>query len=343
MFFEVRTFAGTIEFSGNESDIEANPGNGPADQAILFLPFGIAVTPSGVVHVTEPFFNGLRKIENGVVSTVTSRRRGAEDGPLSQSSFGGPTGVVSDAAGNLYIADQSNHRIRKIDPSGTVTTVAGPSGSERASGWVDDIGTEARFSRPRAIALNAADKSLYVSEHDRIRNIPLALVPGRGTMEVRTVAAVGLKGFADGPPLLAQFDLPLGLAVAQNGDIFVADANNRRIRRVTPRGQVTTVAGDGTPPQPTDATEFAKGVPALQARFQRPSGIAVDPTGMVWISDDKHLRIYDPGANTVSTACSDREGKHPIAFGRAAGIALSGENIFVVDSGRVLQLTRKDG
>jgi DNA-binding beta-propeller fold protein YncE len=340
MFFEIETFAGTIEFIGNSKDIEADPGDGPVAEAVLFLPFGIAVTPSGAVYVTEPLFNGIRKIENGIVSTLTSRTDGSVDGPLSQALFRGPTGIVSDGAGNLYIADQGNHRVRKIDTSGNVTTVAGPTGPERPAGWVDALTNEALFSHPKAIALDESDRSLYVSEHDRIRNIPLGFVPGRTGMEVRTVAAVGLKGFADGPPLLAQFDQPEGLAVTQSGDFFVADTHNHRIRRVSPSGTVTTVAGDGVPAVPNDATQFADGRPALHTRFERPSGVAIDQTGMVWVTDSTHLRMYNPRSNTVFTACSDqRLHQQPIKFGRAGGIALSGGKIFVVDSGKVMLLT----
>jgi DNA-binding beta-propeller fold protein YncE len=343
MHFVIETFAGTDDFMGSEGDIEANPGDGPVAQARLFLANQIAVTPSGVVYVTETLFNGIRKIENGIVSTLTSRTNGSTDGPLSQALFRGPTGIVSDRDGNLYIADQANHRIRKIDTSGSgsVTTVAGPSGTERTAGWMDALTDQALFSGPRAIALDASDRSLYVSEHDRIRKIPLVLfgVPGRTSLETRTVAALGLKGFADGPPLLAQFDQPLGLAVTQTGDLFVADTNNRRIRRVSPSGTVTTVAGDGADPGPNDAAHFADGQPAQQARFERPRGIAVDETGMVWVTDSKHLRMYHPRSNLVLTACSDPQHRKPIEFGAATGIALSGGKIFVVDNGRVMLLT----
>ena len=340
MHFEIGTFAGTVDFVGTSADIEANPGDGPVAEARLFLAFGIAVTPSGTVYVTEALFNGIRKIENGIVSTLTSRTDGSVDGPLSQALFRGPTGIVSDREGNLYITDQGNHRIRKISGN-TVTTVAGPSGPERPTGWVDALTNEALFSHPKAIALDESDRSLYVAEHDRIRKIPLFLfVPGRTSMEVRTVAAVGLKGFADGPPLLAQFDEPLGLAVTQTGDLFVTDAHNRRIRRVSPSGIVTTVAGDGGPPGPNDAAQFADGQPALQARFERPRGIAVDESGMVWVTDAKHLRMYHPRSNLVFTACSDPQHRKPIEFsGGASGIALSGGKIFVVDNGRVMLLT----
>jgi DNA-binding beta-propeller fold protein YncE len=339
MHFEIETFAGTDDFVGSSADIEANPGDGPVAEARLFLANQIAITPSGAVYVTETLFNGIRKIENGIVSTLTSRTNGSSEGPLSQALFSGPTGIVSDREGNLYIADQGNHRIRKISGN-TVTTVAGPSGPERTAGWMDADTSLALFSLPRAIALDESDKSLYVSEHDRIRKIPLFLfVPGRTSRETRTVAAVGMKGFADGPPLLAQFDQPLGLAVTQTGDLFVADTHNRRIRRVSPSGTVTTVAGDGGAPGPNDAAQFADGQPALQARFERPRGIAVDETGMVWVTDSKHLRMYHPRSNLVFTACSDPQHRKPIEFGAATGIALSGGNIFVVDNGRVMLLT----
>ena len=110
MFFETETLAGTIDFVGSSGDLDETSGNGPAAEATLFVPFGIAVTPSGTVYVTETLFNGIRKIENGVVSTLTSRKQGSTDGPLSQALFNGPTGIVSDQAGNLYVADQGNHR-----------------------------------------------------------------------------------------------------------------------------------------------------------------------------------------------------------------------------------------
>src|ERR1043166_427603 len=87
MFFEVTTFAGTIEFFGSSSQLDAQSGNGPAAEAVLFGPFGIAVTPSGAVYVTEVLFNGIRKIEGGVVSTLTSRKEGNLDGPLATALF----------------------------------------------------------------------------------------------------------------------------------------------------------------------------------------------------------------------------------------------------------------
>jgi DNA-binding beta-propeller fold protein YncE len=336
MFFEVETFAGTGA-EGTE--------DGPVATATFNRPTWLTVTPSGVIYVAETFHNGIRKIENGVVSTLTNRAHGTLDGPLSTASFSGPSGIVSDRAGNLYIADQGNHRIRKIDTSGDVTTIAGPSGREQLRGWVDDLlrvsdHDVALFSRPKAMAIDASDANLYVVEHHRIRRLPLRFQPGVTILESSTLAAVGIKGFADGPAPVAQFANPLGLAVTQTGDLLVADTGNFRIRRVTPSGMVTTLAGDGVAAVPTDHVQFADGRPALQARFERPSGLAVDQAGTVWVSDRSHVRMYFPLANTVATACTD-SGSHqePLKFTNATSIALSGDKIFVVDGNKIVRLT----
>lgn len=336
MFFEVETFAGT---GADGTD------DGPVTTATFNGPNWLAVSPSGVVYVAETFHNGIRKIEGGVVSTLASRVHGNVDGPLSTALFSGPSGIVSDQAGNLYVADQGNHRIRKIDTSGNVTTVAGPSGREQLRGWVDDLlrvadHQVALFSRPKAIAIDATDANLYVAEHNRIRRIPLRFQAGVTTIESSTLAAVGIKGFADGPAPVAQFANPLDLAVTQTGDVLVADTGNCRIRRVTPSGMVTTLAGDGVPAVPSDQAQFADGRPALSARFERPSGVAVDQAGTVWVSDGTHVRMYSPLANTVSTACSD-SGHHqePIKFSRTRSIAIWEGKIFVVDSNKIMLLT----
>jgi NHL repeat-containing protein len=337
MFFEVETFAGRgAQGSANDSD------DGPAATALFNLPFSVVVSPAGVVYVTEAFFNGIRKIEDGVVKTLASRTDGFADGPLSTALFRGPSGIVSDQVGNLYLADQANHRIRKIDAAGNVTTVAGPIGNEQAQGWIDDFGNSARFSRPKGMAIDAMDKTLYVTENQRIRSIPLDFHFGRDSKMVRTVAAVGIDGFADGPPTVAQFNNPTGLVVTQTGDLFVADTGNFRIRRVAPSGMVSTVAGDGVPAVPTDAAQFADGRPALGARFERPTGLAIDPMGTVWVADGTHVRMYVPLTNTVFTACSDTmQHQQPIKFKSAIGITLSRGKIFVVDAGanQIMRLT----
>ena len=138
MFFELETFAGT--------GVEGTQ-DGPVAIAMLDSPSWIASVPTGAVYVTETFSNGIRKIENGIVSTLTSRTDGNTDGPLPTALFRGPSGIVSDRMGNLYLGDQNNHRIRKIDVSGKVTTTAGPTGDQLLYGWVDELMEIALFTR----------------------------------------------------------------------------------------------------------------------------------------------------------------------------------------------------
>jgi len=334
MFFTVQTFAG----AGG-----VGTGDGSAATAQFSRPSAITVSPSGAAYVTEAVFNGIRKIEAGIVSTLASRTRGYKDGPLATALFNEPAGIVSDQAGNLYVADNLNHRIRKIDTTGNVTTVAGPAGSEILQGWADGAPLGCLFNYPDGITVDVGNNNIYVSELHRIRRIPLSIDD-----IVHTVAAVGIAGFADGPPTLAQFDQPVDLAVTQTGDLFVADIDNSRIRRVSPSGAVTTVAGDGVPAVPTDKSQFVDDIPALNARFETINGIAVDRTGLVWIADATHVRMYSPFTNAVSTVCSD-QGTHqqPIEFKDALAIAILDQTnilerkILVVDNGanQIIQLT----
>ncbi len=333
MHFDVSVFAG----AGGVGQAD-----GPKLTATFDHPDSIAVSPSGVVYVTEFLSNGIRKIEGDTVSTPGSRNRGTADGPWQTAAlFDGPQGIACDHNGNLYVADQVNHRIRKIDVTGNVTTIAGPFGtSERLQGWADGPAGGCLFNYPLGIDVDGTGGIIYVSEYHRIRCVPLS----RDGM-VYTVAAVGIPGFADGPATLAQFNQPLDLKVTQTGDLFVADSVNLRIRRVSPSGMVTTVAGDGVPALPYDKPQFADDRPALNARFELVSGLAVDPTGIVWLADGTHVRMYSPFTNTVSTACSDKGHQHPIEFVYATGIAFWEGNILVVDGpvgaapNQIIQLT----
>jgi DNA-binding beta-propeller fold protein YncE len=329
MFFTVATFAG----AGG-----VGTADGPVGTAQFASPSAISVSPGGVVYVVEPVFNGIRKIESGIVSTLTRSKKGYADGPLGTALFNEPGAIVSDQAGNLYVTDTLNHRIRKIDTAGNVTTIAGPPGSEPLHGWADGPSPDVLFNYPTGIALDAAEGHIYVSELHRIRRIPFEL-----DELISTVAAVGIAGFADGPATLAQFSEPLDLAATQTGDLFVADTDNYRIRRVSPSGLVTTAAGDGVPAVPTDQPQFADNIPALNARFEAAIGVAIDPTGVVWVADYTHVRMYSPITNTVSTARSDQGSHPPIEFepGGAVAIAILDKDILVVDqtANKIIRLT----
>src|SRR5215204_6295690 len=154
-----------------------------------------------------------------------------------QASFSDPYGVAVAADGTIYVADAGeSNRIRKISPDGNVTTLAG--GSE---GFADGAGTSASFNTPSALALGP-DGNLYVADtgNNRIRKIT-------GDGKVSTVAGDGTAGYVDGPVATAQFNGPIGLTVSGDGDIYVADTYNDVIRMITTEGQVTTIAGGGTP------------------------------------------------------------------------------------------------
>jgi sugar lactone lactonase YvrE len=147
---------------------------------------------------------------------------GYADGPAAEAQFNGPRGVAVDAKGNVYVADTGNHRIRMISPAGQVTTLAG--GSE--PGYKDGKGSEARFNYPADIAADAAG-NLYVAD---TANHCIRKITPEGV--VTTLAGNGKPGDTDGPLAEAQFRAPEGVAVDSQGNVYVADTGNQRIRKI---------------------------------------------------------------------------------------------------------------
>ena len=197
---------------------------------------------------------------------------GYTDGTGTSAKFYNPTGVAVDGAGNVYVADLSNHRIRKITTSGVVSTLAG-SGT---SGYTDGTGTSAKFSYPTGVAVDGAG-NVYVADlfNHRIRKIT--------TSGVVSTLAGSASGYADGTGTSAQFSYPTGVAVDGAGNVYVADYNNHRIRKITTSGVVSTLAGSGTPGY-TDGT-------GTSAKFSSPTGVAVDGAGNVYVADYNNHRI----------------------------------------------------
>jgi sugar lactone lactonase YvrE len=262
-------------------------------------PSGLTVDANGNVFVVDFGNQRIRKITaDGVVTTLAgSGADGFQDGrgASAQFAFGrsyvasisqsllnpirldqrylfSPTGVAADAGGNVYIADFGNHRIRKITPDGIVTTFAG-SGAE---GFKDGNGAAAQFTNPSGLAADASG-NLYVADegNHRIRKIGADGV-------VTTLAGSGTRGFRDGIGAEAQFDAPIGVAVDARGNVFVADANNNRIREITPAGVVSSLAGGAMGERDGNAAE---------ARFEFPTGVAVDANGNVYVADSDNNRI----------------------------------------------------
>ncbi|MDR2208342.1 MAG: hypothetical protein LBE22_05145, partial [Azoarcus sp.] len=222
------------------------------------------------------------------VSTLAGGEEGFADGVGGEAKFYWPFGITSDAAGNLYVADGGNHRIRKITPAGEVSTLAG--GEE---GFADGVGSDAEFDHPSGIAIDAAG-NLYVADggNHRIRKITPA-------GEVSTLAG-GEEGFADGVGSDAKFEHPFGITVDAAGRLYVADTANDRIRKITPAGVVSTLAGG--------ELGFADGV-GSNAKFSRPFGITSDAAGNLYVADTVNNRIRKiTPAGEVSTLAGSEEG-----------------------------------
>jgi sugar lactone lactonase YvrE len=189
-----------------------------------------------------------------------------------------------DAEGTIYVADSGNHTIRRVTPLGAVTTLAGLAGS---FGNADGIGNAARFWSPSGVALDSAS-NVYVA--DRNNNTIRKITPARvvttlaGNASVFNQFGYPLGGTADGTGSDARFSGPSGVAVDSAGNVFVADEYNYTIRKITPARVVTTLAGWGGAPGRADGT-------GSDARFNAPSGVAVDSAGNVFVADEYNYSI----------------------------------------------------
>ncbi len=239
------------------------------------------------------------------------------------SSFKFPVGVAADSSANIYVADTGNDVIRKVTPGGVVTTFAGTG----FVGVMDGNGTAASFDSPIGLATTSGG-TLYVSDYgsNLIRKVTSAGM-------VTTFAGSGLAGSADGPGSLASFNHPYGLAVDSFGNVYVADSGNFLIRKITPGGLVSTLAGSGAAGY-VDATGSA-------ASFKLPTGLAVDSNGNVYVADlsNPAIRKITPGG-IVTTIAGSAVGGVADGIGAAAsflnpqGLAFdTAGNLFVVDKG----------
>ena len=261
---------------------------GPAVDARLSSPGGVAVDGAGNLFIADLFNHQIRKVDSaGVITTVAGtgiRGFSRDGGPAVDAWLASPGGVAVDGAGNLFIADDGNRRIRKVDSAGVITTVAGTGGF----GFSGDGGpaVDARLSYPRGVAVDGAG-NLFIADwwDDRIRKVDSAGV-------ITTVAGTGGFGFSGdgGPAVDARLRSPGGVAVDGAGNLFIADEGNHRIRKVDSAGVITTVAGTG-------GFGFSgDGGPAVDARLRSPGGVAVDGAGNLFIADEGNglIRILRP-------------------------------------------------
>ena len=295
----ITTIAGMADegFSGDE---------GPATSAQLDSPSGVAVDEGGYIFIADTGNNRIRQIDpDGLITTLA----GGEDGDNGSDTGGqlaAPRDVALDSDGNLYVTDSGNHQIHAISDTGMATRVAGIEG-------LGDGGpaTEARLLEPTGLAL--VDGTIYITDtgNNRIRQVDTNGI-------ITTFAGSGERGDAgdDGPALEAQFNGPSLIAVDAEGNVYISDRLNHRVRKVDTNGIITNVAGSGERGPFEDQTAIGDGGPATEARLILPTGLALDAAGNLYITDPGNHRI-----RRVDTQ------------GRITTLAGSGERSFSGDEG----------
>jgi sugar lactone lactonase YvrE len=321
----VSTFAGGGSTPGIFSE-----GIGTGTDAKFSNPEALCSDASGNFYIADTYNHRIRKISpDGMVSTIAGSSAGYADGKGATAQFNRPLGICIDPAGNLYVADSENNKIRKITPDGTVSTFAGS-----VSGKADGKGAAAKFSIPYGICIDPAG-SLYVSDsgNNRIRKItPSAdvttLAPSEDLNKPRglcldkssnlyiscygssliqritpagqlSIIAGSAEGYAEGIGSSAKFYHPNGIAVDAQGNLLVADAFNHRIRKISPSGLVSSFSGAGFP-TPDDLGE--------QAGFSYPQGIHIHSDGNIYIAEgSSRIKKISP-EGIISTFAGSAQG-----------------------------------
>jgi uncharacterized protein YjiK len=309
----------------------ASYGDGIGTNTGFNWPYGIAIDSFGNVYVTDQGNQRIRKITStGVVTTFAgSGAASFGDGIGTNSGFNGPYGLAVDSIGNLYVADYANQRIRKVTSAGVVTTLAGSS----TASYKDGLGINASFNGPYGIAVDYAG-NLYVSENNnrRIRKIVNPTLYANDTLyNVTTFAGSGAASYADGTGTNAIFKYPRGMTTDLQGNMYVAEYGNNRIRKITSTGVVTTIAGSGL-------ATYIDGI-GTNAGFNAPYDVIVDSSGNLYVADTTNNRIRKiTSAGVVSTIAGsgtatflDATGTNA-SFWSPSGIAVdSSGNLYVAD------------
>jgi sugar lactone lactonase YvrE len=291
---------------------------GPAVRAGFQEPSSIGFDGAGNLYICDQFSHRIRRVDaaTGVVTTLAGTTNGyaGDGGPATAARLLSPVSIAVDAAGDVFVADTGNHRIRRIDAAtGVITTVAGNGTSPSPYPAFDGDGgpaADAIVTSPQAVALDAAG-NLFIAARNRIRRVDAV------TGVITTVAGSGLNGFAGdgGPATDARFSFVAGVAVDGAGDLFVSDQNNHRIRRVdAATGIITTVVGTGV------ASPFNEDVPGTAANINAPVQLSVAPNGDLYFGDRFAFRLRKLAVETghvVTVAGSgSNNGFLPDGYGR---------------------------
>lgn len=302
--------------------------DGTGSAAEFYSPRGVATDSAGNIYVADSTNNAIRKITPaGVVTTLAGLAgvQGRDDGTGTAARFTDPYSLTVDSAGTVYVADTSNNMIRKITPAGVVTTLAG----NGEQGSADGTGKLATFREPRGVAVDSAG-NVYVADYmnNTVRKITAAGV-------VTTLAGkAGTAGSSDGTGTAATFKGLYGVAVDSAGNVFVADAGNRAIRKITPAGVVTTFAGSMSASGTSDGTGTA-------ARFSEPRGISADSSGNLYVAEySAHTIRKITSAGVVTTLAgsppqpgsTDATGSAARFYYPSSAAADSNGNVYVADT-----------
>src|SRR5215217_1373662 len=311
---EVSTFAGSGLPGGDD---------GIGTSATFQNPAGLTTDYDGNLYVADSQRSTIRKITpNGRVTTIAGGgTQSFANGNGRSAFFSAPFGIARDQGGNLFVSDANNNQIRKITPAADVTTFAG----SRTTGKVDGPGATATFFHIAGLAIDDAG-NLYIADSG---NALVRKIAPDG--QVTTYAGDGTNGRANGPKENSSFDVPAAIAVDIIGNIYLADHYNHMIRKISPAGIVSTLAGSG-------GQGFADGSPG-SATFNNPWGLAADHAGNVYVADyNNHLIRKIAADGKVSTIAGTRapgsaDGPASSAgFNNPIGIATDRfENIYVAD------------
>ena len=323
--------------AGNGTQGSAGDG-GPATLAAFDTPAGIAVDSSGNLFIADAGDSRIRKVAaaTGVITTIAgngTRGFSGDGGPATAATLRNPEGVAVDGDGNVYFTDTNNHRIRKVTVTGIITTVAG----DGTEGFAGDGGlaTSASLDNPTAIAIDG-DGNFYLSDtgNSRVRKV------AAGTGIISTVAGNGTPAFSGdgGPATSAALLFPVGIAVDDDGNLFIADHYSARIRKVAAgTGVISTVAGNGTYGASGD------GGLAGSASLENPLDVAVDGSGNLFIADfgNGRVRRVSAGTGIISTAAGSGYWSYAdvdipatdMAFACPCGVAIDGSGtLYVADA-----------
>ena len=309
---------------------------GPATGATLFFPVAVASGADGSIYIADLGNSRIRRVRQGSMETVAGNPGGVaaiDHIPASGARLNGPTGVAVDKSGTVYFTEGSvgsgsgltvgDYRVWKVTPDGFLSTVAG-NGNNSYSGDAG-IATRAQLNTPAGMALDSAGNLYFAdSQNHRVRKISPAGI-------LTTVAGNELPGFSGdgGPAVLAELHNPTAVALDSEGNLFIADSENNRIRRVAADGTIGTYAGNG------NAALFGDGTSSVRAALHGPRGLAIDSSDNVYIADtlNNRIRRVDNGGMIDSL---------PVILNQPETVQVdAGGNLFIADRGnqRVRKVT----